>query len=57
MSKDLRKLSHTEKEMKQRCDYLEAENKELSQQNKVLVCDLQRLQRDLKAIMAVNEEY
>lgn len=50
-------MNETEKDLKMKTEALESENKELGQQNRVLVCDLQRLQRDLKSIMAVNEEY
>lgn len=50
-------MVENEKDYKQKIDILERENSECSHQNRQLTADLQRMQRDLKSIMAVNEEY
>lgn len=36
---------------------LERENSELGSQNHMIVADIQRLQRDLKQVMAINDEF
>jgi len=57
LNNSVRKMVESEKDYKQKIEGLEQEGQECQQQNRQLITDLQRMQRDLKSIMAVNEEY
>mgnify|MGYP006089927485 FL=1 len=57
LNQNVRNLTEHEKDSKLQIELLERENQECQHQNRQLVSDLQRMQRDLKSIMAVNEEY
>jgi len=57
LNQNVRTLSEIEKDAKQKIDILETQTTECEHQNRVLIGDLQRMQRDLKSLMAVNEEY
>ena len=57
LNSSVRQLVENEKDYKQKIELLERENSECQHQNRQLIADLQRMQRDLKSIMAVNEEY
>ena len=50
-------MIENEKDYKMKIEVLESENKECQHQNRQLIADMQRMQRDLKSIMSVNEEY
>lgn len=57
LNRNVREMNEVDKDQKLKLDLLEQDKRELIQQNKVLMADLQKMQRDLKAILAVNEEY
>jgi len=57
LNKNVRSMTESEKDLKQKVEMLETQNTEIEHQNRILVGDLQRMQRDLKSLMAVNEEY
>ena len=57
LNNSVRRMVENEKDYKQKVEGLEQEGQECQQQNRQLITDLQRMQRDLKSIMAVNEEY
>ena len=54
---NLRDLTEREKDQRVRLEDLERENGQLVSQNRHLMADLSRQQRDLKQIMSINEEY
>ena len=57
LNQNVREMNEVDKDQKLKIDLLDQDKRELIQQNKVLMADLQKMQRDLKAILAVNEEY
>lgn len=57
LSRQLVEAREAEKDSRLKMQLLERENQEASVQNLNLIQDLQRMQRDLKSILAVNEEY
>ncbi len=46
-----------DKDMSMRIQDLERENSDLSLQNRQVISDLARLQRDLRQLLAINEEF
>jgi hypothetical protein len=54
---NLRELAEREKDQRVKLEDLERENGQLISQNRHLMADLARQQRDLKQIMSINEEY
>mmetsp|Transcript_5561 Transcript_5561/g.8747 ORF Transcript_5561/g.8747 Transcript_5561/m.8747 type:complete len:196 (+) Transcript_5561:880-1467(+) len=57
LSKQLRIMSEREKDYKMNLELMEKEKEECEHRNLQLITDIQRMQRDLKSILAVNEEY
>lgn len=57
LNQNVVRYHESEKDLKQKLELIEGENKQLEHQNRVLVSDIQKMQRDLKSILAVNEEY
>lgn len=53
----LREMVEREKDMRIRVEDLERENGELIIQNRQALADLQRLQRDLRQLIQVNDEF
>ncbi len=57
MAMQMREMTEREKDMRAKIEEQERENAELGLGNRQLMADLQRLQRDLRQIISVNDEF
>jgi len=57
LSLNLRETAEREKDLAQTCEQLGKDSTSFSVQNRQLTAELTRMQRDIKQIMAINEEY
>lgn len=57
MQSRLTELTEREKDINMRCNDLQKENQELGTLNRQLMQEQQRMQRDLKQIMQINDEF
>ena len=53
----IRLMNEREKDYKMKVEDLEHENGDLSMQVRQAIADIQRLQRDMKQLMSVNDEF